>query len=162
MFQVSGSLSQVNYWKLEINILDSLLTQWNGFEDLNILKFSTLLMKFAIVFKIFAYFFCLSLMIITGQWSFSRFADEFFDITPEAKKKFDFLLQNLEAIILNFACNCKFSKYQFFIWLITFTNKARKLKVAEWNQAKASLSKPWRSTDEANRSPVVWEQFARR
>ena len=36
-----------------------------------------------------------------------------------------------------------------------FTKKARKLKVAESNQAKASLTKPWLATDEANRSPVV-------
>ena len=37
----------------------------------------------------------------------------------------------------------------------SFTNKARKLRVAESNQDKASLSKPWLATDEANRSPVV-------
>ena len=43
-----------------------------------------------------------------------------------------------------------------------FTNKARKLKGAESNQAKASLTKPWLAADEANRSPVVWEQFAQR
>ena len=40
--------------------------------------------------------------------------------------------------------------------------KARKLKVAELNQAKDSLKKPWLATDEANRLSVVWEQFARR
>ena len=39
---------------------------------------------------------------------------------------------------------------------------ARKLKVAESNQAKASLTKPWLATDEAKRSLVVWEQYARR
>ena len=32
---------------------------------------------------------------------------------------------------------------------------ARKLKVAESNQAKASISKSWLATDEANRSRVV-------
>ena len=36
-----------------------------------------------------------------------------------------------------------------------FTNKARKLKVAELNQAKASLNNPWLATDEANCLPVV-------
>ena len=33
MFQVYGSLSQWNYLKLEIGILDSVLRQWNDFED---------------------------------------------------------------------------------------------------------------------------------
>ena len=33
-----------------------------------------------------------------------------------------------------------------------FTNKARKLKVAESNQSKASLTKPWLATDEADLS----------
>ena len=32
---------------------------------------------------------------------------------------------------------------------------ARKIKVAEAKQAKASLTKKWLSSDEANRSPVV-------
>ena len=36
-----------------------------------------------------------------------------------------------------------------------FTNKARKLKVAESNQAKAGFTKPWLVTDEANRSPAT-------
>ena len=31
-----------------------------------------------------------------------------------------------------------------------FTNTTRKLKVAQSNQAKASLTKPWLATDEAN------------
>ena len=39
-----------------------------------------------------------------------------------------------------------------------FTNNTR--KIAESIQAKASLTKPWLATDKANRSPVVWEQFA--
>ena len=43
-------------FKLEIVILDSLLIQWNGFEDFDILNFSKILLKFAIVFKIFEYF----------------------------------------------------------------------------------------------------------
>ena len=55
----------------------------------------------------------------------------------------------------------KFLKFSF-VFDFFFTNKARKLKVAESDQAKASLTEPWLVTDEANRSPVVWEQFARR
>ena len=67
-------------------MLDSLLKQWNGFEDFNILIFSKILLKFAIVFKIFEYF-CpfLSLTIITGQRSFSGLAYGLLDITPETK-----------------------------------------------------------------------------
>ena len=56
MFQVYGSLSQWNFLKQEIGILDSLLIKWNGFEDFNILNFSTILLNSAIVFKIFEYF----------------------------------------------------------------------------------------------------------
>ena len=41
-------------------------------------------------------------------------------------------------------------------------NEARKLKFEESNRAKASLTKPWLATDEADRSLVVWEQFTRR
>ena len=41
--------------KLEIIILDSVLRQWNGFEDFNVLSFSKILSKFAIVFKIFEF-----------------------------------------------------------------------------------------------------------
>ena len=69
-------MSQWNNLKIEIEILDSLLRQWGGFEDFNILIFSKILLKFAIVFKIFEYF-CpfLSLTIITGQQSFSSLAD---------------------------------------------------------------------------------------
>ena len=48
-------MSQWNHLKLEIVILDSLLRQWNGFKDF-ILNFSKILLKFAIVFKIFEYF----------------------------------------------------------------------------------------------------------
>ena len=52
---------------------------------------------------------------------------------------------------------CNFLKYQVFILFIY--NKARKLKVAEANQAEASSTKLWLATDEAHRSPIVWEQF---
>ena len=46
-------------------------------------------------------------------------------------------------------------KISFFFLFDLFTNKARKLNVAQSNQAKANLTKPWLATDEANRSPVV-------
>ena len=46
---------------------------------------------------------------------------------------------------------------QFFKTLVfdLFTNKARNLKVAESNKAKASLTKPWLAINKANRSLVV-------
>ena len=50
----------------------------------------------------------------------------------------------------------KILKLQIFkISVDLFTNKARKLKIAESNQAKASLTEPWLATDEDNRSLVV-------
>ena len=52
----------------------------------------------------------------------------------------------MEAFLLEFAIFCKFLKYQFLFDL--FNNKGRKLKVAESEQAKASLTKPWLATDE--------------
>ena len=56
-------------------ILDSLMRQWNGFEDFNVLNFSKILLKIAIVFKFFDCF-CpfLSLTIITSQRCFSSLA----------------------------------------------------------------------------------------
>ena len=47
------------------------------------------------------------------------------------------------------------------MFLFDLINKASKRKVAESNQAKASLTKPWLATDKTNCSTVVWEQFAR-
>ena len=87
MFQVYGTLSQWNYLKLEIGLLDSLWRQWNGLENFIILNCSKILLKFAIVFKCFEYF-CpfLSLTIITGQQKFSSVADGLLDIAPETKK----------------------------------------------------------------------------
>ena len=100
------------------------------------------------LFKIFEYF-CpfLSLTIITGQRSFSSLADRLLNLTPETKNSFEHF-------------HCEIWKPFFQILQISFlfdlfTNKAIKLKVAESNQAKASLSKPWLATDEANHSPVV-------
>ena len=48
-----------------------------------------------------------------------------------------------------------FFKISVFFLFDLFTNKARKLKVAKSNHAKASLTKLWLTTDEANRSPVI-------
>ena len=98
---------------------------------------------------IFVLFF--SLTIITGQQNFSSLADGLLGITPQIKNSYVHSLQYLEAFTLNFATFFKFLKYQFYL----FTNKARKLKAAESNQAKDSITKLWLATDKANRSPVV-------
>ena len=83
-------MSQWNYLKLEIGLLDSLLWQRNSFEAFNILIFSKILLKFTIVFKVFWIFLSFSsLAIITGQWSFSNLADGLLDITPEIKSSFE-------------------------------------------------------------------------
>ena len=77
MFQVMDLYESVKRFKtIQLRILDSLLRQWNGFEDLNTLNFRKILLNIAIVFKIFEYF-CpiLSLTIINGQRSFSSLAD---------------------------------------------------------------------------------------
>ena len=70
--------------------MNSLLRQWNGVEDFNVLNFSKILLRFLIVFKIFECF-CLflSLTIITGQRSFSSLADGLLDITQERKNIFE-------------------------------------------------------------------------
>ena len=71
-------------------MLDSLLKQWNGFEVFKVLNFSKILLKFAIVFKIFECF-CpfLSLTIITGQRSFLSLADGLLDMTQKRKNSFE-------------------------------------------------------------------------
>ena len=96
-----------------------------------------ILLKFAIVCNIFDYF-CpfVSSTIITAQRSFSGLADGLLDINPERKNSFECSLRNLIDFVLNFAI-LQILKNRFFIWF--FTNIARKLKVAESNQAKASL-----------------------
>ena len=79
-FHVYGSLSQWNFLKLAIGILASLLKHWNGFDGFKYLNFSKILLKFAIVFKIFEYFCPFLSLIITGQRSFSSLADGLLDI----------------------------------------------------------------------------------
>ena len=151
-------MSQWNYSKLEIGIIDNLMRQWIGFEDFKILNSSNIL-KFAIVIKVFEFFCSSSLTIITGQRSFSSLSDWLLDITPETKICFEPSYCKIWKLFKNFSIFCKFLKYQLFDLI---TNKARKLKVTESNQSRASLTKPWLATNKANRSPVVWEQFARR
>ena len=92
--------SQWNYLKLEIGIQDSLWRQWNGFEDFKILNFCKILLKFAIVFKIFE-FFCpfLSLTIITDPGSFSSHADVLRDKIQRQIVILKFLLRNMEAFL---------------------------------------------------------------
>ena len=90
--------------KLFKGILDNLLRQLNCFEDLYILNFSKILLKFAIVFKIFEYF-CsiLRLTIITGQRSFSSLADGLLDITTETKNSFEHYYRQIwKLFFLNF------------------------------------------------------------
>ena len=48
-----GPLKLFNAWNRDT---DSLLRPWNGSEDNNMTNFSKILLKFAIVFKIFEYF----------------------------------------------------------------------------------------------------------
>ena len=63
-----------------------------------------------------------------------------------------FSLRNWETFKV---CNI-FQIFKLSVFLLDlFINKARKLKVAESNQAKASLTEKWLATDKANRSPVV-------
>ena len=59
-------MSQWNYLKLEIGILDSLMRQLNGFEDFSIFIFGKILLKFVIVFQNFWIFL-----------SFSEFNDHY-------------------------------------------------------------------------------------
>ena len=90
-------MSQWNYLKLEIGIMDTLLRQWIGFEDFKILNSSNILKEICNFFPF------PSLTIITGQRSFSSLSDWLRDITSETKKLFwTFLLQNPEAFKIIF------------------------------------------------------------
>ena len=71
-----------------------------------------------------------------------------------------FSLQNLEAFLLIFAIF--FANFLDFAFSFDLLLRLRIIKVAESNQAKASLRKRWLATKEANRLPVVCGQFARR
>ena len=104
--------------------MDSLLRRRNGSEDIIITKFGQILLKFAIVFKIFEYF-CrfLSLTIITGQQNFWSLADGLHDNTPETKMVLTIFLTI--GKFGNFFFD--FSTFSFLYYLNT--NKARKLKL---------------------------------
>ena len=143
MFQNYGFL-WANNLKLEIVLLDSLLRLWSGFEDFNILNFSMILLKFAIVFESFVLFwvyFCpfLSLTIITCQRSFSSHADGLPDITPETKNSIEhFYSEFCKLFHVIFCIFLQMFKISFFLFDF-FTNKARELKVAE-SRTKLKLS----------------------
>ena len=84
-------MSQWNYFRLKTGILDTLLRQWSGFEDINILNLSKILLKFAIVFKMFEYFLSFS-EFNDHYWptKLFRFCRWLFDRIPVTKKGFDF------------------------------------------------------------------------
>ena len=82
----------------------------------------------------------------------SNLADGLLDITPEAKNIFEIFHYEIWELF-KFAIFCNFLNISFLFDLSA--NKARKPKVAESNQAKASLVKPWLATDEAYCSPIV-------
>ena len=92
-----------------------------------------------IVFKIWEYF-CPFLIFSDPYWPTKLFslADGLLGRIPETNDGFGHF----------FHCE---------IWKLSFLL----LQVAESNQAKASLPKQWLATEEANRSLVVREQFAR-
>ena len=64
-----------------------------------------------------------------------------------------FLLRNRETFRV---CNIlQIFKISEFFLSDLLTNKARKLKVLESNQAKVILTKPWLATDKGNRPPAL-------
>ena len=151
-----GPLKLFNAWNRDT---DSLLRPWNGSEDNNMTNFSKILLKFAIVLK-FLNIFCsfLSLAIINGQRSFSSLPYVLPEVTPETKIVLNFFTEN--SFPSNFSIFDNFLNISYLFDL--FDNKVRKLKIAKSNQIKASLTKLWLATDEANHSRVPWEQLARR
>ena len=80
------------------------------------------LLKFAIFYEIFPYFL-----------SFCEFNDHYWPTK-----------------LFVFEMGYRFKIFKISVFL--FTNNARKLKVAESDQATTSLTKPWLATDEASRS----------
>ena len=89
-----------------------MLRQWMDFEDSNILNYSKILLKFAIVFKIFEYF-CpfQSSTIITGQRNFLSFADGLHDRTPEIRNGFEHFFHEIRKL---FFCDIlQILRYQF-------------------------------------------------
>ena len=80
-------------------------------------------------------------MIISIQRSFSSLADGLFDLTTGTKSSFEHFHCEIWKLFFK-------KKLQNISFLFdSFTNKARKLKVAESNQAKGSLTKPWLASD---------------
>ena len=83
-------------------MLDSLLRQLDGSEDINITNFGKILLKFAIVLKLFFEYLCpfLCSTIITGQRKFLSLAVGFFDRTPETKNGFKHFHCELRKLFL--------------------------------------------------------------
>ena len=117
------------------------------FSTFNITNFGKILLKIAIVFKIFEYF-CpfLSLTINTGQRSFLSLADGLHDKYPESKTVFEHFLycKMCKLFLLHFALSV------FFLYDLV-ANKSRKLEVVESilimekNPSSHSLSPCWRA-----------------
>ena len=127
-------------------------------EDINITNFSKILLKFAIVFKIFEYFSpFLSLTILNGQRRFLSFG--LHDKYSETNNVFEhFLYRKLETFL-------------YFLFLLSFLNSfvdaalqrllrgmmssSITLISSPINPAKTYLTKQLLGADEANPSPVV-------
>ena len=107
-------------FKALIEILDSLLRQLNRFEDFDIMNMSKILLKFAVVFKIFEYF-CpfLSLTIITGQRNFLGLSDGLLERTPERKIVFELFHCEMWKLLFQSLQYFVFVNYRFFSdWFI--------------------------------------------
>ena len=120
-------MSQWNCWGLEIGMLHSLLIQWNGSEVINFTNFSKILLKFAIVFKIFEYF-CVVFWVLRSLLANEPFYVLQIGYMTETRRQKLFLNLFFIAKCGNLFWLCTFS---FFYDLIT--NNARKLEVAESN-----------------------------
>ena len=108
-----------NFWKIFVPIVWILKQgywivsrQWKGSQDIIVLNFSKILLKFAIVVQIFSIF-CpfLSLTTITGQRNFSSLGDGLIGRTFETKNGFDFFLLRSSKLFFSSAF------FQFFSWL---------------------------------------------
>ena len=91
-------------FRLEKGILDSLMRQWNGFDDINILNFSDVLIKFALFFVLFS------------------LADELLDRTPETKIGFELFYCKIWKF-------CLFECYDLFTRL---ENKNLRSRISSW------------------------------
>ena len=131
---------------MDNRLLHSFYSQWNGYQSKEFVKTCDCFQNFWLFY------------------SFSEFNDHYWPTNvfkscrwvtwPNARDK-ECFEQFLHCKIWTFfycilQCFASFLNIVFFLFDL-FTNKARKLKVTQSNQAKASLTKPWLATDEANR-----------